>query len=793
MVYTYIKIATRNFIKEKFFSILNIAGLCVGITVALLIALYIIHETSYDKFHQKENRIYRLITHVETSGNVTEMTVNFPLTAKFIKAEIPEVEQAIRLYPLQGRIFKNDEKIFVEDDVLYADPEFFNVFSFQVLAGNPSTSLQKPYQILLTPKLVRKYFSTENWDNVIGKSISINQEIYEITGVVEEAPENSHFKFSAVGSLESVPEGRDETWKRMTVRVYLQLKENASIQTVEDKIPAVMKAHLENYDKLASQGVVLKLIPQALTYIHLHSNVESEFEPNGNVTTVYIFGSVACIVLLLASVNFVNLVTARSAKRAREVGVRKVLGSAFSQLVWQFTLESIILVFMATVLSLGMVALLRFPFNQVSGKALPFHILLTPEYFSVILLFVILLGILAGSYPAFFLASFSPAQVLKGKSNAGFKKSNLRNGLVVIQFVISIALITSTLIVQHQLRFMRSKKLGFDKENIVVIDNAQKLSNQQAFITSLKSIPNVQSAAAGRFKPIEISGYDGMALFTEDDSETRKLTNYSSIDHDYLSVLKYEFVEGRNFSRDIASDSSAVIINQRAAELLFGKNALGKKFARPGSLSRKYTVIGIIKDFNFESLRNEVKPIVFFLSPNERFLHVRINPGDYSKTIAQIKTLWKEQSDMPFSYAFLDESYNNLFKEEAKLETLFSIFTALALFIACLGLIGLAAYIIEQRKKEISIRKVHGARPSQIVILMAGAFVRIMLIAFVLAVPLSYFMMRRWLEGFAYRVNISFTVLISGGIAVIIIALLTVIYQAIRAGLLNPVKSLKEE
>jgi putative ABC transport system permease protein len=447
-------------------------------------------------------------------------------------------------------------------------------------------------------------------------------------------------------------------------------------------------------------------------------------------------------------------------------------------------------VFVDTLLALGLVELLRKPFNEASGKELPFEILLTPYYLFTLFLFVIVLGILSGSYPAFFLSSFKPVQVLKGKVRAGFRSSNLRNVLVTLQFVISIVLITCTLVVQHQLNFMRAKKLGFDKENILIIDNAHMLASQQGFINSLQSMPAVQGAAAARNMPVD--DYDGIPATTEEGREDKKLLNMSSVDHDFLLLLKYEFVAGRNFSKDIAADSDAVILNERAATFLFGDKAEGKKMYYDGT--DPYTVIGVVKDFNFESLKNEVRPLVFFLSPDERYLHVRLNPGDYTEAIAAIQSLWKKQNaDIPFSYSFLDEEYNNLFKEEAKLGTLFSIFTGLAIFIACLGLMGLAAYMAEQRKKEFSVRKVLGATVSQVVLLMSREYASIMIVSLVLALPIAYYTMIRWLDAFAYKDDISMLTLIGGGVLAIVIALLTVSYQAIRAALLNPVDSLKEE
>jgi putative ABC transport system permease protein len=787
MIPTYLKIAFRNFVKDKFYAGINVFGLAVGIAVALLIALYCYHELSYDRFHANANRLYRVAMHLEVGGNIADMNSTFPPMAEAMEAEIPEVEKAVRLYIQNGRIFKQGEKIFTEDKILFADSAFFSVFDFKVLAGNSVISLANRNQILLTPALARKYFDTEDWSAVVGRSISINQDEFQVTGVVEAPPANSHFIFSAIASIESIAAGRDKTWNNLNLSTYFLLKDGASIETVAAKIDGLFKKHLENYEKHASEGLIMRPFFQPMLDIHLKSNIQGEFEPNGSMLNLYVFFSVAIVVLLLACVNFINLITARSSNRAREVGIRKVLGSASQKLMVQFIVECIILVAVATLLSLGAVELMRAPFNFIAGKDLPFDILLSPRAVALIAIFVLFLGFVAGAYPAFYLSSFHPAEVLKGKSR-GVKGSRLRNFLVVLQFFISITLITCTLVVQKQLSFMRSKKLGFDKENILVIENANRLQSQATFVNTIKSIPGVESAGAATSKPVD--DYDGMLIETEKDKDNRKLVNFAYVDHDYLSVMRYEFVEGRNFSRDFPSDSSAVVINERAAEFLFGETAIGEKLIN----NNPYSVIGIVKNFNFESLRNEVRPLVFYLHSNQRFLHVRLSPGDYVATVAALENEWKKQtSEIPFSYIFLDETYNNLFKEEVKLGMLFSFFTGLALFIACLGLLGLVAYMAEQRKKEISVRKVLGATVSQMVLLLSGNFGKLIVIGFAMSVPVAYYMMTKWLEGFVYKIEIPIYLLVGSGFIVVAIAFAAVSYQAIKAALLNPVDALKEE
>lgn len=784
----YFKIALRNFVKEKFFSVINIAGLSVGIAVALLITLYLYNELTFENFHSKRDRIHRINMHLEVGASSSELRATFPPMARALEAEVPEVENAVRLYRQNGRIFKNEDKVFSEDNVLYADSAFFSVFDFEVLAGNPTTALAKPRQIMLTPELVKKYFNTENLQSVVGNDLLIDQEDFEVTGVVSAAPSNSHLKFTAIANLESIDPGRDRTWNSLNVSTYVLLQPQTSISSVVEKIPVLFKKYIPNYDAFATQGIVMQPFSAPLEDIHLKSTVRDEFVPVGTMMNVYIFGTVALIVLLLASVNFVNLLTARSANRAKEVGVRKVLGSARANLVSQFIFECVLLVGVATLLALGIVELIRTPFAFLSGKVLPFDQLLSVQYLGILTVFILFLGILAGSYPAFFLSSFQPAQVLKGKIRSGFKSSRLRNTLVTLQFFISIVLITCTLVMQHQLDFMRSKKLGFDKDNVLVLDNADRLKNQQSFINELEGLTSIESVGAASSRSID--DYDGMVIMTSPAQNDRQEITYSRIDAQYMDVLKYEFIEGRNFSKDIASDSVGVVINESAAAQLYAGDAMGKKLYN----DYEYTVIGVVKDFNFESLKHEVRPVVFYNNAAQRYLHIRIKPGDYTTTLASIESLWKQQTaDVPFSYAFLDDTYSNLYKEEGRLGTLFTIFTGIGLFIACLGLIGLTAYMAEQKKKEISVRKVLGATISQIVLLLSKDFARILIIAFVIALPLSWYLMEQWLANFIYRTEVTVNILLIGGGAVILTAFVAISYQAVRAALVNPVESLKEE
>lgn len=792
MISNLFKVAFRNFIRDKFYTVLNISGLAIGIGVSLLIVVYMLNELSYDRFHTKADRIHRLVSHLEMGSNSFDGNAVFPPLAAALRSEMPEVELAVRISQSNSILIREKAVAFNEQNIYFADPDFFKLFDFALIAGDKETALNDRYRIVLTPALAEKYFKSRDWQQIIGQSIQLDDDVYQVTGIVDDAPANSHFHYAAIGSMESRPAGRDEAWDNMNVSTYLLLKEGTKVEDVVSKIPAIIESQNPGFMNLVNQGIILNFSSQALTSIHLHSNVQGDFEPNSDIMTLYIFSVVAIIVLLLACVNFINLTTARSANRAKEVGVRKVLGSAAFQLIRQFTTESIILVGIATLIALGLIELARIPFNALTGTELSLGVILNPEGILCLLGFIVALGILAGSYPSLFLSRLKPAVVLKGNVRSGFKNSSLRNSLVTLQFIISIGLITCTLIVQQQLEFMRSKKLGFDKENVLTIRNANRVDSQQALANELLQLPSIKSVSTSEFRPID--DYDGTVAVTDEDKENRKLVSTCHADYDYIPSMQFELVNGRNFSRDFPSDSAAVIVNEVAASYLFESEAIGKKvYLADNQRSRALTVVGIVKNFNFQSLKNEITPLVFMLEENQQLLHVRLNPGDYQQAVAQIEMLWAKHADVSFDYSFMDESFDNLFKGEAKLGTLFSIFTGLALAIACLGLLGLAAYMSEQRSKELSIRKVLGATLFQVVILLSKDFIRLIVLAALLAFPVAYYVMNLWLATYAYRISMSFSLFIISGTLVLVVALLTVSYQSIKAALINPVVSLKSE
>ncbi len=790
MIKNYLTVAIRNFLKGRLYSIINVVGLAVGLTVFLFITVFVYHQLSYDGFHLKADRIYRVASHLEMGTNVAEMTATYPPMAAAMSSTFPEVEKSLRLFMQYGKVFKNDEKVFTED-ILYAGPEFFDVFSFKLLAGDPATALQKKDQVVLTRELVTKYFGEQtDLSSVIGKSLTIDGNVSAVTGVIQDCPENSHFHYTSVVSMESSQQGQDLTWNNMNLSTYLLFRERVDAKQVESKIPEMLMKHVPDFDKYEANGVVVRFFLQPLRSIHLHSNLDGELSPTGSIVTVYILGSIAAIVLLLACVNFMNLTTARGARRAKEVGIRKVLGSSAVQLVRQFTFETILMVALATVLALVLLQVFRYPFVMMTGEHLSFDLLVHPGFIAALIAFTMLLGIAAGSYPSFYLAAFKPVDVLKGKLRSGMKSSALRNGLVVLQFAISIVLITCTIVVQNQLGFMRARKLGFDKDNLVLINNANKLPSVSAFENELKNSKDVVSVSHARFRPI--GNYDGTSVSTEDDRANQRLLNMNYVGYEYFDVMKFQLQSGRGFSRDF-TDSMSLVLNETGANYLFGGNPIGKKVYTDDKTY--YTVIGVVSDFNFESLKNEVKPLMFFLrEKQQRFMHVRLAPGNHIASISAIEAIWKsQQADVPFTYTFVDDDYAELFKEEARLGNIFNVFTGLALFIACLGLLGLAAFSAEQRTKEISVRKVLGASVPGILILLSKDFAKLVLIAVVISLPVAYYLMQQWLDTFAFKTTISVVSLSVGAILTLTLALIIVSMQGLKAALLNPAETLKYE
>lgn len=813
MLRNYIKIAIRNLFKNSFYSSINIFGLSIGITTCLLILLYVNHELSYDKFHKDYDRIYRVTAKAKMAGSETEMGVSSPPLADRLSHDVEEIESITRLLQTHQTIKYND-LVFREDNMLYADSTFFDVFSFNTLQGNPKTMLRDPYSIVLTNETARRYFGEEELSNgnVIGKQLLIREETYMITGVLENIPDNSHFSFDLLVSMSSTNEGLSSGWLNMNFFTYLKLREGVNPLDLDDKLMDIVITHIvpqviqfmkmpaEAFKDKESVRDFFHYNLQAITSIHLTSDVRGELGINSDKSYVYIFSAIALFIIVIACINFMNLATARGSKRAIEVGVRKTLGSSRFLLTRQFLIESILFSFIATLIALGLTEALKHPFSYLTGKVISINIFNEPVILLLIIGFALLVGLIAGSYPAFYLTKFKPVEVLKSSGSTRNNRSLFRNSLVVIQFAISVGLIICTILVTKQLNYVSHKNLGFDKENVIVIENARALGNNfEVFKNKVIGNPHVANVSISQRIPSVLFNSPVCTPEGDDAIDIPVFTN--EIDYDYIDTYKMEIVKGRNFSMEFPSDSSAVLINESAVRRFGwfedGVDPVGKyiQMIRPGLGTRsKLYVVGVVKDFNFESLKSDISANVMLLWPKGNYISIRVKPGDFMGLINEFETTWKEMAPgIPFQYSFLDQRFEDLYQSEQKLSQIFTLFTSIAIFIACLGLLGLAAFTTEQRTKEIGIRKTMGASVTNVIAMLNIEFVKLVLIGLIVGSPIAWYFMDKWLERFIYKTEIGMWPFLLAGTLALLIAVLTVAFLSFKAAIMNPVNSLRNE
>lgn len=807
MFKNYIKTALRNLFKHKGYSLINIAGLAIGMTSCLLILLYVQHELGYDSFNEKADRIYRVAGSYRYGGRDFEDAASPAPMAGVMVKDYPEVIDAVRFFKYGNFIAQYKDNSFKERRVFYADTSFFNIFSVPLLIGNPETALASPNKLVLSQNTVKKYFGEED---PIGKTLKINNEKdYEVTGVFQEIPDNSHFHFDMLISLSSHPVDKDQLWVGQYLQTYILLHEKADHQGLEAKFPEMIKKYMApqleaflgiSVEKLAAEGEFrVDMYLQPLRKIHLHSDLRAEMEPTSDIKYVYIFSAIALFILMIAAINFINLSTARSAGRAREVGIRKVLGSYRKQLIGQFLTESMVLSLVSMTIAILLFWLALPIFNSLSGKVLSLSDLGRGPMLFALVLVTLLTGILAGSYPAFFISAFRPANVLKGQMKSGAKARLVRRGLVVFQFMASIVLIIGTFIVYNQLNYIQDKKLGFNKEQVLILENTYLLKQQiETFKNEILSYPQIINATISGSLPVP-SDFNITAVFPEGETDNKKSTSMQvwAVDHDYVETLGMDIVEGRDFSREFSTDASAVIINQEVGRQFGWEKPLGKRLATIVSLqgdSKLLTVIGVVEDFHFRSLRNNIGPLIMLLSPSPNRISFRMKTDDFSGTIGLIRKKWREfLPNQPFEYSFLDEQFDSMYRAERRIGEIFGIFAALAVFIGCLGLFGLAAFTAEQRTKEIGIRKILGATAPKIIRLLVKEFVILISVANAVAWPIAYLVMKGWLKDFAYQTPVQIWLFLSAGFFTLLIALITVSYQAVKAALANPIESLRYE
>jgi len=788
MIKSYLKIALRNLHKHRSYTALNVVGLGLGVFCCLLILLFVQDERSYDRFHENADRIYRVTVH-QTYGGQTNDHLLAPVgMGATLAAALPAVEQATKVRSYASTLVTRGDQPFYEDGVFAADPTFFDVFSFSLLQGNPETALANPRSVVLCEHLTRKYFGEEN---PVGQSLRLNTTDYEVTGVAAEVPHNAHFHFHLLLSFnpESVF-GSVDSWAGGAYPTYLLLAEGYTAADVEAALPP-LKAKYLNEEQAARIGYGF----QPLTAIHLYSNLEgSELEPTGDIRYVYLFATIALLVLLIACVNYMNLATARSARRAREVGVRKALGANRSHLRRQFLGESLVMSSLAVALGIALVELALPTFNRLVQKEIAVQYLGPDSILPVLLGIVLLVGLIAGSYPAFFLSAFNPARVLKSATAGSRRGYWLRSGLVTFQFAVSIMLIVATVVVQHQLNYVQTKRLGFDKEHVVVIRTRGAVKDTRAaFTEALAGLSSVKNVAENTPTGMHLRGPAYPEGWDEDGEGVMTWLTY--IDYDFLPTLGIEIAEGRAPSADHATDArDAVLVNEAAVREYGWDDPVGKTIRLN---DEQHRVIGVVKDYHYRSLKEAIAPLVLMIGADQLAysdIAARVYPTDLPATLAALEATWKTFApDRPFEYRFLDEEFGKYYQAEQRLGRIFGAFSFLAILISCLGLFGLASFTTEQRTKEIGIRKVLGASASGLVVMLSKDFTRLIGLAFLVSAPLAYFAMNQWLEDFAYRIDISWPIFLTAGLAALGVALLTVSYQAIKAALADPVKSLRYE
>ena len=796
MLKHYFTSAIRSLSKNRTISILNLAGLSLGLTSFLLVALYVIDEITYDRYNVRHADIFRVNSELKYNGATTAFAVAAPPIAEALVSNFPEVEKTARLMPLRNVRFQIDGNIVREDRVFFADASVFEIFTLPALHGDPVAALTTPGSAVITESAAERYFGTSD---VVGKVIAQPDDtaVLIIGAVMKDMPSQSHFHADFFLPLVSNPAARSMNFNQFSFHTYLLLNKKADPQDLEAKFPAFLRKHLSSnmdMDKFEAGGNHIGISLTALTDIHLHSNKQRELEANGDIRYVYIFVAVALLILFMACINFMNLATARSANRAREVGIRKVLGTGRNTLVAQFLLESIFIT-IVSVLTACLFAWLFLPvFNELAGKNILINMWNVAWLLPAIAALALAVGLIAGSYPAFFLSRFRPIEVLKGQVSAGFKGSRFRTMLVVFQFSTSTFLVIGTIAVYHQLSYMLKTDVGFDREHVVIVKYASVLEDPSVLKEQVEVLRDVKSASLSGYLPTGGSRWGiGISLPEQEGF----LGEQWLVDPDYIPTMGMKLVQGRNFSKQLPTDSSSILINETAAKMLgFSGTPLNQLInVGSGPGVKQYNVIGIVKDFNFNSLRENITPLVMILGSDwSASLNVRVEEGKLASVLHQLRKKWNElMPNQEFDYSFMDEDFEATYRAELRIQNLFFSFSFLAIVIACLGLFGLSVYAAEQRMKEISIRKVLGATISDIITTLSFDFIKPVLIAIVITMPLAWWAVQEWLQTFAYRETIpAWSFLLAGSITVTIAAL-TISFQCAKAGRVSPAESLKSE
>jgi len=802
MLRNHLKVAYRNFVRHKLYSFINVFGLAIGLSICMIISLWVLRELSYDRFHENAHRIYR----VERELFRDNLYSRWPITGGRYKQALiddyPEIENAARFWRREFAI-KDHKNAVHRQGMFAADNSVFEMLDFHLEDGDEQSALSDPMTVVLTRENAVKYFGT---GDAVGKSLTFEwqgeQTDFKVTGILDEVPENSHIHFDMLLSITSYKEEPYTDWRSNYLYTYVQVQENTSKQDLEEKLKTFVTQRLESeYGDLLLQGrsihEVLKMHLFPIRDIHLHPTADWEVEPGGNISSVYIFSCIAVLILIIACMNFVNLSTARASKRAKEVSLRKTVGAEKHQLRVQFIQESVLLAFVSLVLAFVMSSLFIQAYNGIFAENLSLSVFLQLKYIFILAGATFIVGVLAGLYPAFYLTRFEPVEVMKGGPLSGSGKSVFRRNMVIVQFSISIILIIGVFTVYKQMRYIQTRSLGFDKENVVVIPvrSQQIAQNYGSFRNELMRNSQIVAASASSEVPAD-SHYSNSYVNRLESDESISMILFSS-DHDYVETYRLEVLAGRAFSRDFSTDTEGTIILNESAAHRIGwtpEVAVGKKLVG-GYSESEAQVVGVVKNFNYKSLRREVEPMALFLLPNYiREISIRIMPGDIGRTLNFIQQKW--ESLFPgeqFEYSFLDSRINQLYESEKKMQDLFVIFSALSILVACLGLLGLVSFTAELKTKEIGIRKVLGASTGSVIVLLSKEFIKWILLANIVAWPLAWFMMNKWLQNFAYKTNLGWIVFMLAAFVTMAIAGFTFIFQTVRTACARPVDSLRYE
>ncbi|HVU54082.1 MAG TPA: ABC transporter permease [Puia sp.] len=811
MLRNYLKIAFRNMAKYKVISFINLFGLTVGITCCLLILTYIIHETSYDKYNSKADRIYRVTRAFYNKEGIQSLHLGAvaPPYGPLLKNEFPDIEKVTRILPFGTVPTRYKEKIFNEKDIYCADEYFSGVFDVAMVKGDPHTALTDPFSIIVTDDVARRYFGDED---PMGKTIQMNSQFnLKVTGIFKPFPENAHFHPHILISFNTLKDtaiygekGLQTNWGNNSFFTYLLLPKDYPAKNIEARFPAFLDKYMPGYYGTLPASKMTRLYLQKLTDIHLTSHLDEEMEENGDIKRIWVFSAIALFILFIACINYMNLSTARSALRAKEIGIRKTSGAQRSEIIIQFLSESVMITAMATILAVGLTWLTLPLLNTVTGLSLSIGSVFIPQVIIPLILTPFIIGIISGIYPALFMSSFQPIKVLKGLFKAGKNTIIFREALVVVQFGISIVLIICTAVVFQQLHYMQEKSLGFDKERIVTIgyDEATMSKSYESFRNELRNSAYIKDV--GRSSRIP-SGrlLDEQGASTESGDSLRPVSadiKYVAADFDFIPTYGMHVLAGRSFSRAYGTDTTSFVLNAagaRALGLQQPQQAVGRNFSYGGV---KGKIVGVLEDFHFESLHQQIVPLVLAMTPpgtpgfHYNWVSIKIAGNNVPAGVAFLEKTWKKyMPGTPFEYTFLDDKFDELYRSEQRQGTLFTSFAGIAIFIACLGLLGLSAFAISQRIKEIGIRKVLGANVRGIVTLLSKDFLILVGIAAAIAFPAAWIVMHNWLKDFAYRISIPWWIFPVAGILASAVALITISFQAIRAATAPPVKSLRTE